>query len=262
MNRPPMTTHLRPLRGIGFSAVLCLLASPLTAQSGAAVTRDLVRQVLSSPDDGAAWSALESEAAAAGEEPFTLRNVRVDEEFGGLLLDLGGYGLTSLVQVTTTAGTTTQIVVSLPDARTALPGGFELAGVPGMTDVRVRQEPFGVEVEANLAAGTAAVIDETAEGVRVRPVGGLEAVQPTTSLPEPAAARGLDRAAVTLFARSWLDALKAGRPLAVFPLLAVGVLTLLALLWLTFRSRPTGRLWHSVADAQRLADKLSSPRNW
>lgn len=235
-------------------ALASVVAAPLSAQDRPAARAELVREVLSSPDAGDAWSALESEAVEAADGPFLLLAARFDELEGSLILDLGGYGLPTLEQ-SMKAGARTRLVVSLPGARTGLQHGLELAAGDQFADVRVRQAPYGVEVEASLPEGVAALIDETAEGVRIRAV----AEAPPTAAASPAQPFAADELAVAAqVARAWVGSLKAGRPLALFPTLGVAALMLLALGWLVARRRAPTPAWHGASDAQRLADRLIS----
>ncbi len=226
-----------------------LAGVPLAGQDAdAARSADLVRAALGGSDDGEAWAALESEAMAAADGPFVLRGLRARD--GGLLLELGGYGLPTLEQVMK-AGAPTRVVVSLPGARTSLPHGYAPERVSGFVSVRVRQAPFGVEVEAELPPGTAAVLDEDGAGVAIRPV--TPAAEARGALPTAASVPAL----MQWTARTWLDGLRAGRPLALFPLAAVAALALLALTWMWGRRRPSGAAWQATSDARRLADRLA-----
>lgn len=210
---------------------------------------DLVRRALAGTSDEAAWSALEGEAIAAADGPFVLRQLRFEGDGSELMLELAGYGLPTLEQVMK-AGAPTRVVVSLPGARSALPHGFEMVDPRGFDVVRVRQVPGGVEVEALLPEGTAAVIDESADGVRIRPV------QPAATSAQTA---GTDLTAVAAWAvERWIEALRLGRPLAIFPLVGVGALSLLLLSWIWTRSRGGSAGWTGATDAQRLADRLSA----
>lgn len=230
--------------------VAAVASAPLGAQEGeVGISAELVREALRGPGDGSAWTALEQEAVAAADGPFVLRELRVDAD--GLHLGLGGYGLPSLEQ-TMKVGAPTRVVVVLPGARTALPHGHEVGVHRPFSSVRVRQAPFGVEVEAVLPAGLAAVLDEDADGVRIR----VASASVDTGASRAAARLGPALAAWT--ARTWLDGLRAGRPLALFPLAAVAAsaLLLLSLLWGRRRSGATAT-WQGVSDARRLADRLA-----
>lgn len=225
------------------------LAIPATAQDAPPLSADLVREALRGPGDADAWTALESEAVAAADGPFVLRDVRSDD--GGLLLELAGYGLPTLEQVMK-AGAPTRVIVTLPGARTALPHGYEPAAVQGFAAVRVRRAPFGIEVEAELPAGTAAVLDEDGQGVRIRPVAPV-----ATPTPAPNAGSSIPDL-VSWTARTWVDGLRSGRPLALFPLAAVAALALLLLSWAWARHRAEPAVWQGVSDARRLADRLAA----
>jgi len=231
-----------------------LLAGALSAQDRPAVRAELVRQVMSSPDDGEAWSALETEATEAAEGPFLLRALRFERSEGAIALDLGGYGLPILDQSMKT-GARTRVVVTLPGARSALPHGFSLVAGAQFDDVRVRQVPDGVEVEATLPEGVAAIFDETADGVRVRAV--AQAVPVAAVIPESRFAA--DEISVVLHvARTWLVSFRAGRPLALFPAIGIGAFLLLMGSWFLLRRRSTAPAWLGASDAQRLADRLLS----
>lgn len=230
------------------------LPAALAAQTRPAVRADLVRQVMSSPDDGDAWSALEVEATEAADGPFLLRALRFDVSDAALAIDLGGYGLPTLEQSMKT-GARTRIVVSLPGARSALPHGFEVVAGERFADVRVRHAPYGIEVEATLPEGVAAVFDETAEGVRVRAVERVETA--AIAAPEPGSAAA-EISVVLHVARAWLVSLRAGRPLALFPAIGLGALFLLIGSWLIVRRRSPAPTWRGASDAQRLADRLLS----
>lgn len=243
---------MSPARG-GVLLALLIAVGPVAGQAPqSGLDADLVRQALNGPSDGVAWSELEGEAMVAAEGPFVLRDLRFASEGGSeLLLELAGYGLPTLEQVMK-SGTSTRVVVSLPGARTALPHGFELADTRGFDMIRVLQAPHGIEVEATLPAGTAAVLEESADGVRIRP-----------ALPAPvviaAAPAGTDIAEVARWAAGhWVDALRQGRPLAVFPLVGMGALSLLFLTWLWSRGRGVSPGWGGATDARRLADRLSA----
>lgn len=241
------------LRWLPAITALTLLALPLSAQDRPAARADLVRQVLATPGDGDAWSALETEATAAADGPFVLREVRVRAEEGVLALELGGYGLPTLEQ-SMKAGRRTRVVVTLPGARSALPHGIQIPSAAGFDGIRVRHAPFGVEVEATLPEGMAAVIEETADGVEIR---SLRRIATVVSSP-PRSAAG-DRLSVLIaVGRTWVASLRAGRPLALFPAAGMAALLLVCGAFLLVRRRPAGRSWQTAADAQRLAERLLS----
>ncbi|MEK9509609.1 hypothetical protein WI460_15530 [Gemmatimonadota bacterium Y43] len=234
----------------GLVAVLVSAAAVVGQTPEPTLDADLVRRALAGTSDEAAWSALEGEAMAAAEGPFVLRQLRFEGEGSELLLELAGYGLPTLEQVMK-PGAPTRVVVSLPGARSAVPHGFELADPRGFQEVRVRQAPHGVEVEALLPAGTAAVIDEAADGVRIRPVTPAAAVAQEGS--------GTEIATVAVWAvQQWVEALRLGRPLAIFPLVGAGALSLLLLSWIWARGRNAASGWSGATDARRLADRLSA----
>lgn len=246
---------------MGLAAVAaCSIALPTasSAQAGPAARAELVRQVLTSPDDGDAWSALETEATEAAEGPFLLRALRFDAPGAALALELGGYGLPTLEQSMKT-GARTRIVVTLPGARSALPHGFEVAAGDRFGDVRVRHAPYGIEVEATLPEGVAAVIDETAEGVRIRIVDGAPVAAAADIVAVGPSLFAADEISMVLHvARAWLVALRAGRPLALFPAIGMGALLLLIGSWFIVRRRSSVPTWRGASDAQRLADRLLS----
>ncbi len=242
----------RAFAGVGLLGLL-LVASPASSQDRTAAQADLVRQVLAAPDDGDAWSALESEATASADGPFMLRGVALRPDDGVLALELGGYGLPTLEQ-SMKAGRRTRVVITLPGARSALAHGTQIASAAGFEGVRVRHAPFGVEVEASLPEGMAAVLDETSEGIEVRSLPG--AVQPLSA----PASRAADDALAVLRAvgQTWLVSLRQGRPLAVFPVVGMAALILLLGSVLLVRRRAHPRSWQTAADAQRLAERLLS----
>ena len=230
----------------------------VAAQPRPAVRAELVRQVLTSPDDGEAWTALETEATEAADGPFLLRALRFEAPDAALALDLGGYGLPTLEQSMKT-GARTRIVVTLPGARSALPHGFEVAAGDQFGDVRVRHAPSGIEVEATLPEGVAAVFDETADGVRIRAVDGAIATVAAGVVGAPESRFAADEISMVLHvAQAWLASLRAGRPLALFPAIGLGAFLLLIGSWFMIRRRSSAPSWRGASDAQRLADRLLS----
>lgn len=261
-----MTARRAVGRGVGLLGVLGVLGAVGVAAAqepgDPPLDAEVVRRALTGTGEPSDWATLEEGAIAAADGPFVLRDLRVDDA-STLELRLSGYGLPTMEQVMK-PGTPARVVVSLPGAQSALPHGHELTESGAFTTVRVGRGPEGVRVEAVLPVGMVAVIDESAEGVRIRPVEAASPLGPAFGtargdVPDGGSGAAADGLVATTLHHLGvrLDALRGGRWEALLPLggLVALVLILASGLRLRDRERAGGR--GSATDARRLAERLA-----